>query len=229
MGKVSSSASGRSERARERPGHVALSLERGPHAGIKKAEVLARIKAMIADLQLQDREVSFVLTDDKTIHQLNRDYRHIDRPTDVLAFAMQEGDFAELAGPALGDVIVSVPTARKQAAERGAPLMAEVTMLLAHGLLHLLGWDHETPAKDRRMRAETDRLCRVAARSAPARGGSTPKAASSAAPAKAAVRRSKPTAKRSLSQKQSASRPASRGQKVQAARQVNARRSRSAS
>jgi hypothetical protein len=79
----------------------------------------------------------------------------------------------------LGDVIVSVPTARKQADERGAGVLDEVTMLLAHGLLHLLGWDHDTPAKDRRMRAETDRLCQAAAPSVkrarrPLKAGSQP-------------------------------------------------------
>ena len=118
---------------------------------------------MIKILQLQTSEVSFLLTDDKRIHELNRDYRHKDKPTDVLAFAMREGEHAELAGDVLGDVIVSIPTARRQAEERAAALIDEVTMLLAHGLLHLLGWDHDTPAKDRRMRAETDRLCAAAA------------------------------------------------------------------
>jgi probable rRNA maturation factor len=76
---------------------------------------------------------------------------------------MREGEHAELAGDVLGDVIVSVPTAMRQASERGAAVIDEVTMLLAHGLLHLLGWDHDTAAKDRRMRAETDRLCAAAA------------------------------------------------------------------
>ena len=145
--------------------NVSLRIERGPHRGIARAEILRRIYAMIDALQLKNIEVSFLLTDDKRIHELNRVYRHKDRPTDVLAFAMREGDFAELAGDALGDVIVSVPTARKQAEERGRPVLDEVTMLSAHGLLHLLGWDHDTAAKDRRMTAETERLCRAAASS----------------------------------------------------------------
>ena len=106
---------------------------------------------MIGALQLKDPEVSFVLTDDERIHQLNKIYRHKDRPTDVLAFAMQEGELAELAGGVLGDVIVSVPTARKQAEERNASVLDEVTMLLAHGLLHLLGHEHgaEMEARER--------------------------------------------------------------------------------
>src|SRR5438105_13479191 len=89
-------------------------------------------------------------------------YRGKDKPTDVLAFPMREGDFGRLhAGlPAglLGDVIVSVPTAKRQARAAKKDLLEEITMLMAHGLLHLLGWDHDTAAKDRAMRAETERL-----------------------------------------------------------------------
>ena len=136
---------------------IELTIEEGPHAGVARAEILRRMRAMIRLLQLEKAELSVVLTDDKRVHQLNKIYRGKDRPTDVLAFAMHEGEFGELAGHVLGDVIVSVPTARKQAAERGTPVLEEVTMLLAHGLLHLLGWDHDTDAKDRRMRAETSR------------------------------------------------------------------------
>ena len=142
---------------------IALTIEHGPHEGLSRPELVRRIKAMIRLLQLNKAEVSFVLTDDKSIHQLNKIYRGKDRPTDVLAFAMHEGEFGALAGRVLGDVIVSVPTARKQALSGRTPVLEEVTMLLAHGLLHLLGWDHETAAKDRRMRAETARLVAAAA------------------------------------------------------------------
>jgi probable rRNA maturation factor len=177
---------------------------------------------MIEVLQLENREVSFLLTDDKRIHQLNKVYRGKDRPTDVLAFAMQEGELAELAGAVLGDVIVSVPTARKQADERSVAVVDEVTMLLAHGLLHLLGWDHETPAKDRRMRAETERLCRAAG--AP----NTPELAGSVT-SRAATRsagRSKGGGDPALSRNRSAVQRPSRGRKVQAPHHVKARRSR---
>ena len=147
---------------------IALTIEQGPHEGLTRAEILRRLRAMIKLLQLDKAEVSFVLTNDERIHQLNKIYRGKDRPTDVLAFAMHEGEFGELAGHLLGDVIVSVPTARKQARSHKVLVLEEVTMLLAHGLLHLLGWDHDTDAKDRRMRAETARLC--AAAQAPSSG-----------------------------------------------------------
>lgn len=155
-------------------------MERGPHEGVARAEIRRRAEAMLALLQMEKNELSLVLSDDDQLHQLNKMYRGKDKPTDVLAFAMQEGDFGGVAaaGPValLGDVIVSVPTARKQAKEHRRPLLAELTMLIAHGLLHLLGWDHETVAKDKRMRAETERLCAAAnAVDAPPRRRTKPK------------------------------------------------------
>lgn len=142
-------------------------LTKSERAGIVRAEILRRAKAMVSLLQLEKFELSLLLTNDDQVHELNKIYRGKDRPTDVLAFAMREGDFAGLAGELLGDVIVSIPTAKRQAKERNVEPLAEVTMLVAHGLLHLLGWDHETAAKDRAMRAETDRLCAAAERKAP--------------------------------------------------------------
>jgi len=170
----------------------ALTFERGPHPGLTRPEILRRIRAMIRLLQIEKAEVSFVLTDDERIHELNKVYRGKDKPTDVLAFAMHEGEFGALAGHVLGDVIVSVATARKQALSRRAALLDEVTMLLAHGLLHLLGWDHDTPAKDRRMRAETARLCAAAEAS------------------RRPVARSKGGAKQALSRKRTARSPKAR-------------------
>jgi probable rRNA maturation factor len=138
---------------------VRLRIENGPYPGVSRAEVLRRARAMFEFLQLGNSELSIVLTNDDQIQKLNHVYRGMDRPTDVLAFAMREGRFKAFAGDLLGDVVVSVPRARRQAAERSVPPMTEITMLVAHGILHLIGWDHDTPAKDRRMRAETDRLC----------------------------------------------------------------------
>ena len=118
-----------------------------------------RVQAMLDALGLVDAEVSVLLTDDREIRALNRDYRGVDAPTDVLSFALREGEGARFAGELLGDLVVSVQTCARQARGAKRPLLDEATMLLAHGVLHLLGWDHETPAKDRAMRAETDRLC----------------------------------------------------------------------
>ena len=127
-------------------------------------EILRRAGRVARALGVDGSELSIVLTRDDEIHALNRDYRKKDRPTDVLAFAMQEGEVAPGGEQLLGDVIISVETARKQAEKAGHDVLAEVTMLMVHGILHLLGWDHDTPPKDRKMRAETDRLVAVARR-----------------------------------------------------------------
>jgi probable rRNA maturation factor len=153
---------------------VRIVIEGGPHPGVSRADVTRRARAMLRALQMPDTELSIVLTGDNQIQNLNRIYRKKDRPTDVLAFALREGEYGDRAGRLLGDVVVSVPTARRQATARGRPLGAELTMLLAHGLLHLLGWDHDTPAKDRRMRRETDRLCLAADAAAGARPARRP-------------------------------------------------------
>jgi probable rRNA maturation factor len=141
---------------------VRLIVEGGPYAGISRADVARRARAMLDAIQMKDYELSILLTDDAQIRKLNRIYRKKNRPTDVLAFSQHEGKHGDGEDRLLGDVVVSVPTARKQAGSRKRDLVSELTMLLAHGLLHLVGWDHDTPAKDRRMRTETDRLCAAA-------------------------------------------------------------------
>ena len=123
------------------------------------ATLKRRVTKMLAHLQLEKSEVSILLTDDREIRILNRDYRGIDRPTDVLSFSMREGEGARFAGDLLGDLVLSIPTAARQAREAKRPLLDEATMLLAHGLLHLLGWDHRSKAEDARMRKATDALC----------------------------------------------------------------------
>jgi probable rRNA maturation factor len=143
---------------------VRLVIEDGPHQGLSRADIVRRGRAMLEAARVAGAELSVVLMGDERIADLNRLYRKKDRPTDVLAFAQREGEMGDRAGRLLGDVVISVPTARRQATARGADLVSEVTMLLAHGLLHLLGWDHETPSTDRRMRREAERLCAAAAR-----------------------------------------------------------------
>ena len=103
-------------------------------------------------------EVSLVLCDDAFIHPLNLDHRNKDRPTDVLAFAQREGDFAFLDDSLLGDVIISLETAQRQADERGHSLLSELEILLVHGTLHLLGYDHIEDAEAEVMEAEEGRV-----------------------------------------------------------------------
>lgn len=114
---------------------------------------------MLEAMALAHAELSLLLCDDAVIHALNRDYRDVDGPTDVLAFPLLEGEGVAAPGMLiLGDVVISLPTAQKQAKGARKDLDAEVKMLLAHGILHLVGLDHIDPAEARRMRARTDML-----------------------------------------------------------------------
>jgi probable rRNA maturation factor len=104
-------------------------------------------------------EVSLVVTDSETVQRLNRDYRGIDEPTDVLAFYMlpQKGaDFSFALPPdgvaRLGEVLISYPQALAQAKEQGHSLERELALLVIHGILHLLGYDHEKPEAEHKMR-----------------------------------------------------------------------------
>ena len=109
---------------------------------------------------LEAAEVSVTLTNNEYIHKLNKQYRNIDRPTDVLSFALNEGEEPEVVdGPdinMLGDIIISVERAVEQAAEYGHSVEREMAFLTVHGMLHLLGYDHMEEADRMEMRQEED-------------------------------------------------------------------------
>lgn len=91
-----------------------------------------------------DSEVSLLFTDDARVQQLNKQWRHIDRPTNVLSFAAQEAD--ALPTPVLGDIVLARETIEREASEQGKFREDHLTHLIIHGFLHLLGFDHETDA-----------------------------------------------------------------------------------
>ncbi len=105
---------------------------------------------------LPPADVSVMIVDNKQIHQLNKEYRQVDRPTDVLSFPLwdPEEDWVivedEETVP-LGDIVISYAKAREQAEEFGHSLKRELGFLVVHGFLHLLGYDHETPEQEREM------------------------------------------------------------------------------
>ena len=105
-------------------------------------------------------EVSVVFCDDAYIRQLNRDYRGLDKATDVLSFALNEGEEPDVYdGPAhhlLGDIIISLDTAARQAEDYGHTLERELAYLAIHGMLHLLGYDHMDEADQQEMRTEEE-------------------------------------------------------------------------
>lgn len=145
---------------------VLVRLEGSPSARLAGRVVRAWAERMLAAMRLEERELSILLCDDPIIHALNRDYRHKDAPTDVLAFAMSEAEVPSMHEHVLGDVVISLDTAARQARAHARSLEDEATMLLAHGLLHLLGLDHRDRREERRMTARTDLL-----RAAASRGG----------------------------------------------------------
>jgi probable rRNA maturation factor len=104
--------------------------------------------------------LSILLIDDEGIRELNRTWLGKDRPTNVISFAMQEGEGAGVQADLLGDVVISVETAARDAAEAGVAVEHELYFLLLHGILHLLGYDHErgSAADAQRMEAREREL-----------------------------------------------------------------------
>ena len=114
-----------------------------------------------------DAEVTLVITDDEAVAELNRQYRAVDGPTDVLSFAAQESTPGFVSAPEaaayLGDIIIALPFTRQQAAGLGRPLADELRLLAVHGTLHLLGYDHAEPDEEAAMWARQDAILAQAA------------------------------------------------------------------
>jgi len=122
---------------------------------VSQAAVHASARRLLRLCRQNDCEWSILLVDDTGMAALNQRYRHKEGPTNVLAFALQDGEFfaqPEAAGMPLGDVVISLDTAAREAQQEGITLHRRVTVLLIHGLLHLLGYDHE------RSDAEADQM-----------------------------------------------------------------------
>jgi probable rRNA maturation factor len=126
----------------------------------RKRLIRAAEKSLQVEQFDKSAEISIVLMDDERIQELNREYRKADRPTDVLAFSQLEGEPAKAPEDrvALGDVVVSIDTAERQAAEQGHALENELDLLIIHGVLHLLGYDDETEADAAEMRRHEKRI-----------------------------------------------------------------------
>jgi probable rRNA maturation factor len=90
-----------------------------------------------------DSELSILVVDDEEMRNINRQYRQVDASTDVLSFPMGEGEFGDVEPDLLGDVVISAPTAAAMSEEHGCPLTSVLDLLLIHGILHLLDYDHE--------------------------------------------------------------------------------------
>ena len=111
-------------------------------------------------LRCEEGELSLLLVDDDQIREFNRVYLNRDRSTNVISFAMRDGEFSDINPQLLGDIILSVETAHRDATVEGIEFMDEVEFLVIHGLLHLLGYEHEnaTAKEARRMKTREREL-----------------------------------------------------------------------
>ena len=107
---------------------------------------------MVKKLNLENAIFNFILVDEEEIHTLNKTYRGVDRATDVITFALEDGDdFQNPEFRTLGDVYICVPVAYQQAETYGHSRIREICFLATHGILHLLGYDHMTEEEEKEM------------------------------------------------------------------------------
>lgn len=128
---------------------------------VDRALLRRRSRAVLRELGCRGAELSVALVDDETIAELNARFRRAPRPTDVLSFSLLDGVHTERRGKLLGDVVIGLETAARQARRAGRRLDDEVAKLLVHGVLHLLGHDHERAEEARAMRSEERRILRA--------------------------------------------------------------------
>ncbi|HEU18928.1 MAG TPA: rRNA maturation RNase YbeY [Deltaproteobacteria bacterium] len=124
---------------------------------ISSSKVRQDINSALKLLDSTGLELSVLFVDDEEIAELNRQYLNRNGPTNVIAFSMREGDFGEINPHVLGDIIISVDTALRDAAHEGLSFEDELTYLIIHGLLHLLGYDHEMSDEGTRTMRETEK------------------------------------------------------------------------
>jgi probable rRNA maturation factor len=121
---------------------VQIENRQGKHR-ISKKKIQQKARAILSALDYPDAELSILIVDDQQIARLNQQYLNRKGPTNVIAFAMQEGPFVEIAPDLLGDVVISAESAHREAKSADLSTAVYFDQLLIHGILHLLGYDHE--------------------------------------------------------------------------------------
>ena len=124
-------------------------LNRQARVPVDRQRIGAAARRILKTLGYEGYELTIVLADDREITRLNRQYLRRDRPTNVISFPMMDGTAASLRAKMLGDVVISTETANRDAAEVGKKAKEEVLFLLVHGILHLVGYDHEKGREER--------------------------------------------------------------------------------
>jgi probable rRNA maturation factor len=114
---------------------------------IQQRKIRSSVIKLLKVMDCEDKELSITFVDDNTIKQLNKQYLQRDNSTNVLSFSLQEGDYGNINPDILGDIIISVETAQRDSVIGGLSLSEEIIFLIIHGLLHLLGFNHENTTK----------------------------------------------------------------------------------
>ncbi len=144
-----------------------LVSRKAPRSAPLRSSTVARMaERMLSALELNDSELSILLTNDALMQEINLEHRGKDKPTDVLSFPQNEFDAPEEPRADanllfLGDVVISIDTALRQAHSRKRPLEHEVCFLLAHGMMHLLGHDHANAEEKKQMTKRTNFLVKA--------------------------------------------------------------------
>jgi len=136
--------------------------DRQNHYRIAHEEIKKKAKTILDALECPDGELSILIVDDPEIAKLNKTYLGRPGPTNVIAFPMQEGPFGQINPSLLGDVVLSINTAAREAQDAGISVESRLDHLLIHGILHLFGFDHEkTPEQAEAMRSKEEQLLKL--------------------------------------------------------------------
>jgi probable rRNA maturation factor len=129
---------------------------------VEAKKIRKAAERILASLRISGYELSVLLLDNKGIRAVNKKYLNRNRPTNVISFSLTEGEFGNINPHVLGDVVISVEKALEQAEIRGTSLEEELTFLLIHGILHLVGYDHEKKGSEReKMRKKEKEVYKV--------------------------------------------------------------------
>jgi probable rRNA maturation factor len=115
---------------------------------IDKRKIRFKVTELLNLMDCTNKEISITLVDDETIQCINKLYLSKDRPTNVISFSLREGEFGDINPEILGDIVISVDTAQRDADEGNLSVDEEILFLIIHGLLHLLGYNHENTSKE---------------------------------------------------------------------------------
>ncbi len=128
---------------------------------LSKSKILRCARVALKFMSEDSAELSLLFVDDFYIKRLNRKYRKVNSRTDVLAFAMREGQGLPKDSPILGDVVISAETAKREAKKRNIVFQGELDLYVVHGVLHLLGYDDESPRERKKMKAKEKEILSI--------------------------------------------------------------------